>query len=239
MAMQGNWMEDGVANYLIHPGEEYELFDQQRELTYYKDGELIIKGHIDGLIRENLGDVDTTQYLWEMKGMSAFRYHKLVTNGSVEKSDYGYFLQVQTYMTLLNEEGTDVPACLFTVIAKDPSSVNTVRRGTPPINPIYVEEIPWDPEMGEFMLTRAERLVTLMKAGDLADRERNPFKDWDCSERFCAFYAECDPKRAMAVVPPPARGGARPGTGGYTHGVRRTTAAKSNGGLATPEEDSD
>ena len=239
MAMQGNWMEDGMANYLIHPGEEYNLFDQQRELAYYKGDELILKGHIDGLIQEDLGDVDSTTYLWEMKGMSAFRFHKLATTNSVEKSDYGYFLQVQTYMTLLNAEGTKVPACLFTVVAKDPSALNNVRRGTPPINPIYVEEIPWDPEMGEVMLTRAERLVSLMKNGELADRERNPFRDWDCSERFCNFYAECDPKRAMAVIPPPTRGGKRPGTGGYTHGTRRKSAAESNGGLASPEEDSD
>jgi hypothetical protein len=212
MAVQGNWMEDGVVNYLIEPGEAFNIFDSQRELTHYNDeGELVLKGHIDGLLQENLGDVPSPTYLWEMKGMSAFRYHKLLTTpGGVEKSNYGYYVQVQTYMTLLNNEGTDVPSCLFTVMAKDPSAANTVRRGSPPLNPIYIEEIPWDEEIGEFLLSRAERLYGLVTQGQLGDRERSPYTDWDCSERFCPYYAECDPKsHAMSKVQPGSRGGVR------------------------------
>lgn len=194
-ATQGNWIEDGMRQVIANAG--YILDEGQQELVHEIDGKPIIVGHIDGLIREDMGALMTPWHLWECKGMSSFRYRKLVTAASVKAADPGYYDQVQVYMTLLNKSGTPVDSCLFTAIAKDPSAVNHPRNGDF-LDPIYTEEIPWDSVYGDRLLKRAERIQGMADQGMLAERERDPNKDWDCSQRFCQFYQVCDPKRYRA-----------------------------------------
>jgi hypothetical protein len=192
-AQQGNWIEEGIVPVIEAAG--YEIGHRQLELDHSVDGELVLRGHIDGLIREKTGDIPSPWNLWECKGMSAFRYRKLVKNG-VHVADPGYFQQVQAYMTLLHEE-YGVTACMFTAVAKDPSSVNTpweVRKSGNHLAPIYIERIPWDPAVGEELLQRADLLKQFADNKIEPPRERNPWKDWDCSPRFCEFYERCDPK---------------------------------------------
>lgn len=194
-AQQGNWAEEGLID--IIKGTGFILDQSQKRLEYVKDERVILSGYIDGLIREDAGDIMTPWHLWECKGMSAYRYRKLVTNG-VRLGDPGYYDQVQVYMTLLNDEGTPIDSCLFTAVAKDPSSLNAPRNGKW-TDPIYVEEIKWDEAYGRDLLTRADYLVELADMQQLGPRERNPRKDWDCSARFCSFFDHCDPMRHTRI----------------------------------------
>ncbi len=191
--VQGDWGEDGMADLLREAG--YRIKDSQRELTLKHEGQEILKGHIDGLISIDSGIAEWDDWsLWEMKMMSAFRYKKLV-RASVEEECPTYYDQIQMYMWLLNEEpeGEAVGETLFMAMAKDPSAANMGNKG-PRLDPLYIEAVPFDYDYAEALVERAIRLHQAIEDGEEWEHERDPYKDWDCSSRFCPVYDACDPK---------------------------------------------
>ncbi len=193
--IQGDWGEEGCRKLLLESG--YEFKDAQRELRYSnKAGEEVLRGHIDGLIGVDHGALGTEWALWEMKMMSAFRFKKCNNISDVRISSPEYFTQVQLYMHLLNMDGEKIEKTIFMAVAKDPSAANMGIKG-PRLDPIYIEEISYDREVGDMLLQRAEDIYTYSLTGELWPHERNPSKDWDCSERFCEYYSKCNPKTTL------------------------------------------
>lgn len=192
MMIQGDWGEEGMRKLLAESG--YQFRDAQRELSHHNEqGIEVLRGHIDGLIGFDGGVLGTEWHLWENKMMSAFRYKKLAKADSIKAESPEYYTQVQLYMHLLREQGEEIESCLFTAVAKDPSAVNMGVKGER-LNPVYIEEILYDQPFALEQLQRAEAIHKTGSAGYLWPHERNPLKDWDCSERFCPFFSKCDPK---------------------------------------------
>lgn len=197
--IQGDWGEDGCRKLLLESG--YEFKDAQRELHYSnKDGEEVLRGHIDGLIGIDHGALGMEWALWEMKMMSAFRFKKCHAISNISVSSPDYFTQVQLYMHMLNIDGEPIDKTIFMAVAKDPSAANMGIKG-PRMDPIYIEDITYDREVGDMLFQRAEDIYKHSLTGQLWPHERNPSKDWDCSQRFCEFYAQCDPKRTARKQP--------------------------------------
>lgn len=197
--IQGDWGEEGCRKLLLESG--YEFKDSQRELQYFdKSGVEIIRGHIDGLIGQDHGALGTEWALWEVKMMSAFRFKKCHKIGNISISSPEYFTQVQLYMHLLNLDGEKIEKTIFMSIAKDPSAANMGIKG-PRMDPIYIEEVDYDQGVGDMLLQRAEDIYNYSVTGELWPHERNPYKDWDCSERFCEYYAKCNPKVTLIKTP--------------------------------------
>lgn len=196
MMIQGDWGEVGMRRLLSDAG--YVIRDEQRELTHKDaDGREVLRGHIDGILGQDTGMLNTGWSLWEMKMMSAYRYKQLVAKG-VRMSAPDYYDQVQIYMGLLRADGEDLDSCTFMGVAKDPSSVNMgLKKGTPRLAPIYIEGIQFNQAHFDKLLYRAEDIHSVLRQGGLYARERIPGKDWDCSVRFCPFYAKCDPESAL------------------------------------------
>lgn len=191
--LQGDWAEDGMRTLLLEAG--FLIRDSQRELNFHRDGQEVLRGHIDGIVGYDYGALGTTWMLWENKAMSAYRFKKLNLNG-VGMSSPEYMIQMQTYMWLLRQEGESLDAALFTAVAKDPSAVNMGNRG-PKISGLYIEVIPFNEEQAEEYILRGVGLQETIQNGGMWPHERTPGKDWDCSERFCSVYALCDPKSTM------------------------------------------
>jgi hypothetical protein len=196
MMLQGDWGEVGMRRLIADAG--YIIRDEQLELQHFdEEGREVLRGHIDGIIGMDQGLIETEWSLWEMKMMSAFRYKQLVAKG-VKGSTPDYYDQCQIYMGLLRRMQEPIESCIFTAVAKDPSSVNMGRkRDQPRIQPIYIEEIPFDQGRFDALIYRAEDIHSVVRQGGLYKRERQPGKDWDCSERFCPFYSVCDPANAL------------------------------------------
>jgi hypothetical protein len=197
--IQGDWGEEGMKKLLVEAG--YQFRDEQRELSYYENGQEVLRGHIDGLIKFDTGLITSQWHLWENKLMSAYRYRKLCDAGTMVTEAPEYYAQLQIYMGLLRSDGEDINSSLFTAVAKDPSAVN-VGRGRGPkqkarLNPLFVEEVPFNQRDFDSLLYRASDLHSFVRQGALYPRERIPGKDWDCSPRFCPFYNECDPEAAI------------------------------------------
>ena len=192
--LQGDWAEAGMRALLLEAG--FLFRDGQRELSFFYQGQEVLRGHIDGLIGLDYGILGGAWALWENKAMSAFRFKK-VHNLGVAASSPEYMAQMQTYMWLLRNEGEDIEGTVFTAVAKDPSSVNMGNRG-PRIPGIYVEFVPFDQEMADGYIERAVDLYqTIEDESNNWPHERNPSKDWDCSEKFCPVYGLCDPKHTI------------------------------------------
>lgn len=196
--VQGDWGETGMKKLIIEAG--WAIRDEQRELSYFEGEKEILRGHIDGILSFDTGLIESPSYLWENKMMSAFRYRKLYQAGSIVAEAPEYYDQVTLYMGLLRTAGEDISSAMFTALAKDPSAVNTGfgTRGKPRLDPLFIEEVPFSQQHYDSLLYRASDIHSVIRQGGLYARERVPKKDWDCSERFCPFYKECDPESALA-----------------------------------------
>lgn len=192
-ARQGNWVEDGVVALLRNQG--YTVRDQQRELYWPTKEEPMLSGHIDGIIEKQLGAITSEPHLFECKATSAYRYAQFWKNGLMEEP--AYHAQVTLYMDLLRNEGEDIESALVVLVAKDPSSVGMQFRGKEVPPPIMVFEVPYDAVAARNYLNRAEWLGEMFRAGTLGPMERKPKMgnsgDWDCSERWCPVFKECNP----------------------------------------------
>ena len=192
--VQGDWGEVGMKKLIINSG--WTIRDEQRELSYHEGGVEVLRGHIDGIVYFDSGLLPSEHFLWENKLMSAFRYRKLSQAGSIGVETPEYYDQVQIYMGLLRAAGEDISKTMFTAVAKDPSAVNTGfgSKGKPRLDPLFIEEVDFDQKRFDGLLYRASDIHSVIRQEGLYPRERVPGKDWDCSARFCPFFATCDPE---------------------------------------------
>lgn len=208
--LQGHWHEAGVAQLL--EDTDFPVEHSQLELDYRVGDTLVMRGHIDGMMRISPG----SWALWECKAMSAYRVRMWLSAPEGRRTQIeepGYYMQVQTYMHLLRLMGYDVRFCYFTIVVKDLSAARMLDRQND-YDAVFVERIEYDEAFAEQCIARAESLYQALFVDKvLPRRERTPqmteyyyFEgkkkqrktgDWDCTERFCPFFATCDPVGAQ------------------------------------------
>lgn len=159
----GNTVEDIVIDILRLAGME--VTDQQKEVTYTRDGISLI-GHIDGIVT-GIIEAPKTRHLFECKSANKKKFDELVKLQSYRKWNETYYWQTQMYMPELGLKRT----AAF-VYCKDDSR-------------LYMERIRLNREEFDVKINDVFDAIT----GPRPDRKCQRADNFEA--KWCPFYREC------------------------------------------------
>lgn len=168
----GHALEDLAAEWLRKAGFDLRTLDANGKQFGFSTGNGKIRGHIDGVIIGGPAELGPYPRLWECKTSSAKKWREFEKN-KVKKTNWTYFVQVQTYMAYMDLGAN--PA-LWTVVNKDDSS-------------LYHEDIPFDLSVAQDASDRAARIVQCCLAGELLPREYPTADFYQC--KWCSYGERC------------------------------------------------
>lgn len=159
-----DWAKDNL------PGAPYELKDCQREVHI----EDFLEGHIDGILKNNLGEV-----LVEAKALSRRGFQELREKG-VREAHPQYFTQVQLYLYALNLERGWLVA----------------RNKETPKNQLWdmhTELINLERNFAKSEIERLRLVAKAIESGEDIAPPYNPETDWHCKPAYCIYANVCWP----------------------------------------------
>lgn len=169
----GNILEEPKVRQMQDGG--IKIIRQQEPFEYKSKGEVLLTGHIDGIIEE-IAEQETRLYLLEIKTMNEHIWE--ATNTA---ADFARYHWTRKYRPQLNAYcfGLEIPHGVWILVNKSNGRL---------------KQIPWelDYDMAEQTLQRCERINAHCKAGTLPDFMPNTPEAADYCES-CAFFSICKP----------------------------------------------